>query len=81
MNIGPFPQWSDKKKIVAMDPQGHLSPFLFKGLMERENGMSSLRTSQMEVTEADWSRRGHSAHHSHHQGSHDGGDGALDLSR
>jgi hypothetical protein len=29
-NIGPFPQWSDPKKIVAMDPWGHLAPEIFK---------------------------------------------------
>jgi GTP cyclohydrolase N terminal len=38
-NIGPFPQWADKKKIVSMDPLGHLAPWLFKDTMERENGM------------------------------------------
>ncbi|PSS10614.1 hypothetical protein M430DRAFT_53171 [Amorphotheca resinae ATCC 22711] len=36
-NIGPHPQWADKKKIVSMDPLGHLSPWLFKDLMEKEN--------------------------------------------
>lgn len=36
-NIGPFPQWADKKKIVSMDPLGHLAPWLFKDTMEREN--------------------------------------------
>ena len=35
--IGPFPSWSDKKKIVAMDPLGHLSPWLFKDLITTEN--------------------------------------------
>ncbi|EAQ86547.1 conserved hypothetical protein [Chaetomium globosum CBS 148.51] len=25
VNIGPFPQWGDEKKIVAMDPWGHLA--------------------------------------------------------
>lgn len=29
-DIGPFPQWSDAKKIVSMDPLGHLAPWLFK---------------------------------------------------
>ncbi len=38
VEIGPFPQWSDKKKIVAMDPWGHLAPFLFKDIIEKENG-------------------------------------------
>jgi hypothetical protein len=33
-NIGPFPQWSDKEKIVAMDPLGHLAPWLFKDVMD-----------------------------------------------
>ncbi|KAK8205302.1 putative GTP cyclohydrolase [Zalaria obscura] len=36
-NIGPFPQWSDPKKIVAMDPLGHLAPWLFKDIIENEN--------------------------------------------
>jgi hypothetical protein len=37
VNIGPFPQWSDKKKIVAMDPWGHLAPWLFADTIEKEN--------------------------------------------
>ncbi|KAF1998866.1 GTP cyclohydrolase-like protein II [Amniculicola lignicola CBS 123094] len=36
-NIGPFPQWSDKKKIVAMDPLGHLGPWLYKDVMDKED--------------------------------------------
>ncbi|KEF61825.1 GTP cyclohydrolase II [Exophiala aquamarina CBS 119918] len=28
--IGPFPAWHGKKKIVAMDPFGHLAPWLFQ---------------------------------------------------
>ncbi|KAL6693545.1 GTP cyclohydrolase [Trichoderma pleuroticola] len=36
-NIGPFPQWSDKKKIVAMDPWGHLVPWTFKDIIEKQN--------------------------------------------
>lgn len=39
VNIGPFPQWSDKKKIVAMDPWGHLVPWVYKDIMQKENGM------------------------------------------
>ncbi|KAL1958323.1 hypothetical protein VTO42DRAFT_4640 [Malbranchea cinnamomea] len=35
--IGPFPQWGDKKKIVAMDPWGHLAPWLYKNLIENED--------------------------------------------
>ncbi len=38
VNIGPFPQWADKKKIVAMDPWGHLVPWTFKDIMDTENG-------------------------------------------
>ncbi|KAF6223462.1 hypothetical protein HO133_000305 [Letharia lupina] len=34
LNIGPFPQW---KKIVSMDPWGHLSPWLFSEIMRDEN--------------------------------------------
>ncbi|MCJ1248304.1 Uracil-regulated protein 1 [Trapelia coarctata] len=37
VNIGPFPQWSDARKIVAMDPLGHLSPWLFRDVMRKEN--------------------------------------------
>ncbi|KAH6658384.1 GTP cyclohydrolase-like protein II [Truncatella angustata] len=36
-NIGPFPQWSDPKKIVAMDPWGHLAPWLFSETIESQN--------------------------------------------
>ena len=35
--IGPFPAWSGKKKIVAMDPLGHLAPWLFKELIKSED--------------------------------------------
>lgn len=37
-NLGPFPQWGDTKKIVAMDPWGHLAPWLFKDTIEKDNG-------------------------------------------
>ena len=37
VNIGPFPQWSDRKKIVAMDPFGHLAPWLYKDYIDKEN--------------------------------------------
>ncbi|KAI0866165.1 GTP cyclohydrolase N terminal-domain-containing protein [Xylaria cubensis] len=37
VNIGPFPQWSDKKKIVAMDPWGHLAPWLYADTMQKED--------------------------------------------
>lgn len=36
-NIGPFPAWANLEKIVAMDPLGHLSPWLFKEQMAKEN--------------------------------------------
>ncbi|EGS21036.1 uncharacterized protein CTHT_0028760 [Thermochaetoides thermophila DSM 1495] len=36
VNIGPFPQWGDPKKIVAMDPWGHLVPWIFKDKIEKE---------------------------------------------
>lgn len=35
--IGPFPQWSDPSKIVAMDPWGHLAPSLFKDLINKDD--------------------------------------------
>ena len=35
--IGPFPAWGDKKKIVAMDPLGHLSPWIFNDTMHKED--------------------------------------------
>ncbi|KAJ2993936.1 hypothetical protein NUW58_g1688 [Xylaria curta] len=37
VNIGPFPQWADRKKIVAMDPWGHLAPWLYADTMQKEN--------------------------------------------
>ena len=36
-NIGPFPQWNDGKKIVAMDPYGHLAPWLYKDIMDKDD--------------------------------------------
>jgi hypothetical protein len=38
VNIGPFPQWGDKKKIVAMDPWGHSVPWTYKDVMEKDGG-------------------------------------------
>ncbi|KAI9741859.1 MAG: putative GTP cyclohydrolase [Cirrosporium novae-zelandiae] len=35
--IGPHPQWADPKKIVSMDPLGHLAPWLFKDYINKEN--------------------------------------------
>ena len=37
MDIGPFPQWGDPEKIVAMDPWGHLVPSIFKDVMDTDN--------------------------------------------
>lgn len=37
VNIGPFPQWADPKKIVAMDPLGHLTPWLFADIIQEQN--------------------------------------------
>lgn len=39
--VGPFPQWGDKKKIVSMDPWGHLVPWTFKDTIKNENGKHS----------------------------------------
>lgn len=36
-NIGPFPQWCDPEKIVAMDPLGHLSPWLYNDIVQHEH--------------------------------------------
>ncbi|KAI9795543.1 MAG: Uracil-regulated protein 1 [Candelina submexicana] len=36
-SLGPFPQWADSKKIVSMDPLGHLAPWLFRDFIEKEN--------------------------------------------
>lgn len=36
-DIGPFKAWADPKKIVAMDPWGHLAPWLYKSVMDSEN--------------------------------------------
>lgn len=29
VSFGPFPAWNDAKKIVSLDPYGHLAPWLF----------------------------------------------------
>jgi GTP cyclohydrolase N terminal len=36
VKIGPFPQWADPKKIVSMDPLGHLAPWLFNEMISKE---------------------------------------------
>ena len=37
VNIGPFPQWADRKKIVSMDPLGHIAPWLFTDMIQNED--------------------------------------------
>lgn len=37
VTIGPFPSWHDPKKIVAMDPLGHLAPWMFKDYIKDDN--------------------------------------------
>ncbi|RMZ15125.1 hypothetical protein D0860_01772 [Hortaea werneckii] len=34
--LGPFASWGDPRKIVAMDPFGHLAPWLYKDHMQNE---------------------------------------------
>ena len=35
--IGPFETWGDRKKIVAMDPYGHLAPWIYKNHIDNED--------------------------------------------
>lgn len=37
VDIGPCSQWAEAKKIVSMDPLGHLSPWLYSDLIREEN--------------------------------------------
>ncbi|KAI9790372.1 MAG: putative GTP cyclohydrolase [Peltula sp. TS41687] len=37
VDIGPFPQWADPKKIVSMDPFGHEAPRIYKDMIAQEN--------------------------------------------
>jgi hypothetical protein len=37
VTIGPFPQWGDPKKIVSMDPYGHVAPWQFKDYIDKDN--------------------------------------------
>ncbi|KAI9896254.1 hypothetical protein N3K66_008426 [Trichothecium roseum] len=37
VSIGPFPQWGSSEKIVAMDPWGHLAPWIFKDTIEKDD--------------------------------------------
>lgn len=36
-NLGPFPQWTNARKIVSLDPWGHMSPWLFDSVIRDEN--------------------------------------------
>lgn len=35
VNIGPFPQWAEPKKIVSMDPWGHRAPLDFTDMIKK----------------------------------------------
>ncbi|KAL8953353.1 MAG: hypothetical protein Q9222_000780 [Ikaeria aurantiellina] len=37
VNLGPFPQWANAKKIVSLDPLGHIAPWLFESTVRSEN--------------------------------------------
>lgn len=37
VTIGPFAQWQDPKKIVSMDPLGHLAPWLFSDIIRDQH--------------------------------------------
>ncbi|KAL8797091.1 MAG: hypothetical protein Q9182_007253 [Xanthomendoza sp. 2 TL-2023] len=37
VDLGPFPQWAGVRKIVSLDPVGHLSPWLFGSIIKDEN--------------------------------------------
>jgi hypothetical protein len=37
VKLGPFPQWGDPKKIVSMDPWGHIAPVQFKKYIDQDN--------------------------------------------
>lgn len=41
-SLGPFPAWGDPKKIVAMDPWGHLAPWLFKDIIDKDDSTWTL---------------------------------------
>jgi hypothetical protein len=74
VNIGPFPQWGDPKKIVAMDPWGHMVPWLFKDVIQRDNGKYMHRLTKCDfghATMADISGSGSPADHRHHEGPHE----------
>lgn len=37
VEIGPFPQWGDPKKIVSLDPYGHVAPWVFSEIADKEH--------------------------------------------
>lgn len=37
VSLGPFPQWGDAKKIVSIDPWGHVSPWVYASMIREEN--------------------------------------------
>lgn len=37
VDLGPFEQWYDPRKIVSLDPWGHLAPWLYQGIIKTEN--------------------------------------------
>ena len=36
VDIGPFSQWADPKKIVSMDPLGHMAPWIYRDLVQKD---------------------------------------------
>ncbi|KAK3181106.1 hypothetical protein K4F52_007647 [Lecanicillium sp. MT-2017a] len=50
--IGPFSQWGDSKKIVAMDPFGHLTPWLFKDIMDKQGAITKAHMKLPELEES-----------------------------
>lgn len=72
-SIGPFPQWTDKKKIVAMDPWGHLVPWLYKDIIQKDNGMFAHQhpAAVRLLTLSGFNLSGPPADDCHHQGAHE----------
>lgn len=68
--IGPFPQWYGQDKIVAMDPWGHLAPWIFKDLIGKENSTISPLHSRSRLLIRLVSR--YPTYHCHHQSPHEG---------
>jgi hypothetical protein len=70
--IGPFPQWGDPDKIVAMDPYGHLAPWVFKDIIEQDNGKIRLWKCKRVCIHTYRIASGYQANHSHHQSPYEG---------